>query len=1089
MTRVRFLPVPKEASDCSEDDEEDDGGSPKDLATLENLHRANLIARCAPISRFKVAATLCVVISRFRTQANRRIKFTHKAKHGRRLDKPLSDQEELFVSKMLCSTGLMAKSTRAVEDVFLASKGEELDTALSWLHKMKIYTARACWHDSSERLQRQLETLRADYTQLNDQFKTVRVEYLREVASLRDHVRVRGDPEQGLPSFEATSYFSPECTLTPAELEYFGMALTEKLKMIFDTNPSVTATIDFGQIERLKNRVENHQLELAKRELHDAKQEIAALEQVLQPDQRSNKLKMVLADEVEELRQLLDDRGKRLAEAEEETRQAKEEISLLHHSLRTRGDALENLRSEIESLKFSSSVHMEDLKRQHKSQLFKQWQGAEEQRHEVEVLRDIINQLEQQESFRKELRRLRVTRNLRRPHAGHEQQNDECDVPNAAPAATLSVAAGSATANAMDQTGRGTPEGDGHLHEAPAMVDLQHARELAGQGKEDINAADAMGCLERACTPGNNAILLESRDQMATTTSGCVDFLGDSSVDYFSAPAETIFTQKIASAKDLEDSAELSQGLHKTCDASPGQSMVRQITEPEPEHCQEVCTHPADPLEIDTTGTADLEDRCQQLKEQCQQLEERCQHLERLLSAQLHEGAQRHSELEVETAEDLAKHASALGCDRIEDLAPHGDHVDIGSHLPWNANTSECRDQVAQVQETITELETNQRAAEEQLWSQLPGINVTDSEQVDKVCELGQQCAAIEQQKQKTKASFLCAQVEEVKLETQGRILAPDTSQNCGCSCMEELESTKTLLARVQVLASELAAKLKASAEENLQKHAVLTEVQETLRTSMCSLQPGKLDICKPDHSWGRSVSEGADPQPEANELKMDALKALVKTSKTVFHRLYHSYFLSKCRRESNAKQLWDRMEAALLRKYAYPKQTGQSSFVHELSSKKFAPFHVESLTPRAPQPVLRPVPPSNPRQRPQLSMRGSASFPKTSESSPAKEQLSIPQERGSMYGRRNLLPLAPLEVNAGFVPLPEIDFFSTSRRPSVCRSSTNSPSLPKIRTHSTSPRRDSSQDARNAIAPGGSARRSVSKSPDARAGRMLSIP
>ncbi|CAE8694832.1 unnamed protein product, partial [Polarella glacialis] len=178
-----------------------------------------------------------------------------------------SEAEEAFVGSVLSLEPLMAQAYRLLQpfcSMQLATRaaastdsgsGTLTDLAVDAIHKAKVTTARAAWREHVEPLRKEVETAFRRHAELQQQFNECRTEYLREVAALRNEVRVRGDPEhcigRGMTK-DVTFFFEPMKALSPCEMEFALGVIKEKLKMIFETNPAVQETMDFGQVERLR---------------------------------------------------------------------------------------------------------------------------------------------------------------------------------------------------------------------------------------------------------------------------------------------------------------------------------------------------------------------------------------------------------------------------------------------------------------------------------------------------------------------------------------------------------------------------------------------------------------------------------------------------------------------------------------------------------------------------------------------------------------------------------------------------------------------------------------------------------------------
>eukprot|EP00928_Gymnodinium_smaydae_P016042 TRINITY_DN1597_c0_g3_i2.p1 TRINITY_DN1597_c0_g3~~TRINITY_DN1597_c0_g3_i2.p1 ORF type:complete len:955 (+),score=181.69 TRINITY_DN1597_c0_g3_i2:53-2917(+) len=182
---------------------------------------------------------------------------------GLRLSRPLAEGEREVVSSTLSLSPLMLRTHPLLQRFAEYGDGRLDALAASTIHAVKVWTARSVWKDHVEPLRSELDQTLRNYNALRDQFKEVRSTYLREVAALRDDVRVRGDPETSLGKDQLkdiTHFLEPMRMLQSDELTFALEVVKEKLKMIFESNPSVTIATGFGQIERLKELLVNSEI-------------------------------------------------------------------------------------------------------------------------------------------------------------------------------------------------------------------------------------------------------------------------------------------------------------------------------------------------------------------------------------------------------------------------------------------------------------------------------------------------------------------------------------------------------------------------------------------------------------------------------------------------------------------------------------------------------------------------------------------------------------------------------------------------------------------------------------------------------------
>eukprot|EP00930_Biecheleria_cincta_P069447 TRINITY_DN57191_c0_g1_i1.p1 TRINITY_DN57191_c0_g1~~TRINITY_DN57191_c0_g1_i1.p1 ORF type:complete len:942 (-),score=179.82 TRINITY_DN57191_c0_g1_i1:23-2848(-) len=227
----------------------------------------------AALNRFKLAGVAVLILLRLRSDGVRRRSTREMTRLSMQFDKEQSKELQAIQGEVLNSRILMLRSAAAQACLSqVIPDPQSVGLAATALHAVKLYTIRTCyinhirpWEQREDRLQIENESLRK-------QFRECRMSYLKEIAMLRDQVRARPDPDAGLPAFDITSYWSPEQMLTGEELEFLQNVITEKLKMIFDTNPLVSKTVDFGQVQKLKDRVENAEISALKQQLRETKE-------------------------------------------------------------------------------------------------------------------------------------------------------------------------------------------------------------------------------------------------------------------------------------------------------------------------------------------------------------------------------------------------------------------------------------------------------------------------------------------------------------------------------------------------------------------------------------------------------------------------------------------------------------------------------------------------------------------------------------------------------------------------------------------------------------------------------------------------
>merc|ERR1719361_1066109 len=96
----------------------------------------------------------------------------------------------------------------------------------------------------------------------------------------RDEARVRADPESTIAgkTLDVKHFFDPAQALHPWELEFAMRVVTEKLKMIFETNPTISHTVDFGQIDRMRKLAHNAEAGRLRETLQHRNRDLAMLQ-------------------------------------------------------------------------------------------------------------------------------------------------------------------------------------------------------------------------------------------------------------------------------------------------------------------------------------------------------------------------------------------------------------------------------------------------------------------------------------------------------------------------------------------------------------------------------------------------------------------------------------------------------------------------------------------------------------------------------------------------------------------------------------------------------------------------------------------
>jgi len=183
-----------------------------------------------------------------------------------------SFQREIYgVEGFFDELGVLPGRVRG-EDMFGEEKKESLmQLAVKAIHQAKSLSLRIFYNDHMKQQEQELKVLKQNYEKLTEQFAEVRQDYLQEVASLRDQVRIRGEVDTSDwidgSGADVVYFFDPAKALTPKETRFVLRAVKEKLMMILEQNPRIGGAVDLGQLEKLKELQENRELEEMKAEL------------------------------------------------------------------------------------------------------------------------------------------------------------------------------------------------------------------------------------------------------------------------------------------------------------------------------------------------------------------------------------------------------------------------------------------------------------------------------------------------------------------------------------------------------------------------------------------------------------------------------------------------------------------------------------------------------------------------------------------------------------------------------------------------------------------------------------------------------
>eukprot|EP00435_Cladocopium_sp_Y103_P058232 s647_g20.t1 len=195
---------------------------------------------------------------------------------------------------------------RLEDSLFADEKKESLmKLAVKAIHQAKWMSLRICYNDHMKQqdwtlstdelfMEQELKVLKQNYEKLRQQFAEVRQDYLQEVATLRDQVRIRPLTfKQTEPMDVETAgwmdesggdvvyFFDPAKALTQKETQFVLHAVKEKLMMILEQNPRIGGAVDLGQLEKLKELKENKELEDLRSELVKRSHELIEAQRAL----------------------------------------------------------------------------------------------------------------------------------------------------------------------------------------------------------------------------------------------------------------------------------------------------------------------------------------------------------------------------------------------------------------------------------------------------------------------------------------------------------------------------------------------------------------------------------------------------------------------------------------------------------------------------------------------------------------------------------------------------------------------------------------------------------------------------------------
>lgn len=273
----------------------------------------------------------------------------------------LEEDEQEFASSILTLPSMFWKSTKLLMlfqdqlsrcDCPSREIREEFEM-LAWdgivqvMSKLKLFVAKNCWNLHIKAGQRELKELKLRYEALQERFKVTRTAYLQEVAALRDLQRQRLDPEALIlgQQHDIVSFYDPTASLEPAELSFVCKVISEKLKMIFESNKGMPG-FNMAQVQKLLEAKDTNEVAEMKAALKRQANVEKELRTIISEMQRST----IAA--AASRRQDQQSSGQMSAAAEGMIRDLEEQVDILRKRLKDSADA-EAVLSERDQLQLS----------------------------------------------------------------------------------------------------------------------------------------------------------------------------------------------------------------------------------------------------------------------------------------------------------------------------------------------------------------------------------------------------------------------------------------------------------------------------------------------------------------------------------------------------------------------------------------------------------------------------------------------------------------------------------------------------------------------------------------------------------------
>eukprot|EP00747_Dinoflagellata_sp_TGD_P041390 gnl/TRDRNA2_/TRDRNA2_141455_c1_seq1.p1 gnl/TRDRNA2_/TRDRNA2_141455_c1~~gnl/TRDRNA2_/TRDRNA2_141455_c1_seq1.p1 ORF type:complete len:787 (-),score=175.16 gnl/TRDRNA2_/TRDRNA2_141455_c1_seq1:121-2481(-) len=183
-------------------------------------------------------------------------------------------------------------------------------------------------------------------------------------------------------NFDVVQFYEPTQSLLPEESGFALNVISEKLKMIFDVNPTIAPVHNFGQIERMKEMLERHEITKLRKELKNQNKKMNDLKLALVAEKNINKAQSEPG--AQGGRDVL--RDKLILDLEEKISDLQAVRKALKHDLKDSNDMVEALKVEAEEWKdyFKQKEDEVGLLRQQTRHLKQELEISKEREAELE---------------------------------------------------------------------------------------------------------------------------------------------------------------------------------------------------------------------------------------------------------------------------------------------------------------------------------------------------------------------------------------------------------------------------------------------------------------------------------------------------------------------------------------------------------------------------------------------------------------------------------------------------------------------------------------------------------------------------------